>query len=99
LLALLGMGLAGALVTLTVRQVPLAAGVWNPPLKAALWSAVCGLAGYLVYGIGLPGTHFLDGLSPGLRGLVIGFVCGLLPLLFLAGLKVRQVYMHRSQAG
>jgi len=97
--ALFGMGLAGGLVTATVREMRLGAAIWNPPVKAALWSAVCGLIGYLFYGIGLPGGHFLEGLSPGLRGLAIGFGSGLLPLLALAGLWLRQAYSRWSQAG
>jgi len=48
--------------------------------RAALWSVMCGLAGYLFYGLGLPGSDFLTGVSPGLRGLLIGLGCGLLPL-------------------
>ena len=84
LMALIGMGVAGLVVTTTTRSVRYGTEIWNPPAKAALWSAVCGLVGYLLYGIGLPGSHFLESVSPGLRGLLIGFVCGLLPLLMLA---------------
>ncbi|MBU1877876.1 MAG: hypothetical protein KJ734_02895, partial [Chloroflexi bacterium] len=50
-------------------------------LRLALWSTVCGLAGYLYYGRGLPGSSALEGIAPGWRGFLIGFVCGLLPLL------------------
>jgi hypothetical protein len=52
------------------------------PVRLSLWSAVCGLAGYLFYGIGLPGSRVLEGVTPGVRGLIIGLVCGLLPLAY-----------------
>jgi hypothetical protein len=51
-----------------------------------LWSGVCGLSGYLVYGLGMPGTAFLGPLPTGVRGLLIGFACGLLPLVAIAWL-------------
>jgi hypothetical protein len=50
------------------------------PSSMALLSTICGLAGYLYYGLGLPGSSLVDGILPGLRGLLVGFVCGLLPL-------------------
>ena len=48
---------------------------------AMLWSGACGLAGYLFYGLGLPGSRFLESMAPGLRGLLVGFGGGLLPLI------------------
>lgn len=89
-LALLGMGLAGGLVTAVVRQVPHGARFWDPPARSALWSAICGLVGYLFYGLGLPGSGFLESIRPGLRGLVIGLGAGLIPLLVLAYLWIRR---------
>ena len=59
-------------------------------MRAVLWSVVCGLAGYLFYGLGLPGSVLLEGMAPGLRGLLIGFVCGLLPLVVIAWQSVRE---------
>jgi beta-N-acetylhexosaminidase len=93
-LALLGMLGAGGLVLVITHTVRLQIGFGNPALQLALWSVVCGLAGYLFYGLGLPGSAFLETMSPGLRGLLIGFGCGLLPLLALVGLSVWEV---RSQ--
>jgi hypothetical protein len=52
----------------------------NPTSRAALLSGVCGLVGYVYYGLGLPGSSIVDGIMPGLRGLLIGFLWGLLPL-------------------
>ena len=91
LLALLGMGVAGGVAIAVVRrsQVGLTAGVRNMPGRVALWSVVCGLAGYLFYGLGLPGSGFVAGVSPGLRGLLIGFGCGLLPLVAVAWMWIR----------
>ena len=59
-------------------------------VQVALWSVVCGLAGYLFYGLGLPGSGFLEGMAPGLRGLLVGFGFGLLPLLILVWLPFQQ---------
>ena len=52
----------------------------TPPLRLAVWSLACGLAAYLFYGLALPGSAFLEDVSPGLRGFAIGFAGGLLPL-------------------
>jgi len=91
MLALLGMGLASGVVVAVAgsSKVRSSAQIWTSPARVALWSLVCGLAGYLFYGLGLPGSGFLSGLSPGLRGLLIGFCCGLLPLLAVAWMWVR----------
>ena len=64
----------------------------TPLSRAALLGGGCGLAGYVYYGLGLPGSVVLDGILPGLRGLLIGFVCGLVPvqlILLLARLSER----------
>ena len=79
-MALLGMIGAGVVVLVAGRGMRLGRGTVDPLLGAALCSGVCGLAGYLYYGLGLPGSHFLEGVTPGLRGLLIGLGCGLLPL-------------------
>jgi beta-N-acetylhexosaminidase len=89
LLALLGMLGAGGLVYAVGRGIRLPVRLSNPALRVALWSAVCGLAGYLYYGLALPGSAFLESLAPGLRGLLIGFVSGLLPLAGVVWLMVR----------
>ncbi len=94
LLALLGMALAGGVVMAVARmcQVRLNTRIWNPLGRVALWSVVCGLAGYLFYGLGLPGSGLMTGVSPGLRGLLIGFGCGLLPLLAIVWVWGRRRY-------
>ena len=89
-LALLGMGGAGGLVYAAGTRARMEARFWNPPLRLALWSGVCGLIGYLVYGLALPGSRFLEPLPAGVRGLVIGVACGMLPLLALAWLSRRR---------
>jgi hypothetical protein len=43
--------------------------------------------GYLFYGLGLPGSGMLEAMTPGLRGLFVGFVFGLSPLLVIAWLS------------
>ena len=63
---------------------------WNPPVRLALWSGVCGLIGYVVYGLALPGSRFLEQVPAGLRGLIIGLACGMLPLLTIAWLGRRR---------
>ena len=68
------------------------ARTWSVPGRVALWSVVCGLAGYLFYGLGLPGSDLMMGVSPGLRGLLIGFGCGLLPLLAIVWVWGRRRY-------
>ncbi len=86
-LALLGMLGAGGLVFVVGRGSRSSA--LNSPLRITLWSLVCGLAGYLFYGLALPGSGFLEGLTPGLRGLLIGFVCGLFPLVVIPWMSMR----------
>jgi hypothetical protein len=72
------------MVFVTTQRLALDAHAWDPGVRLPLWSAVCGLAGYVFYGMALPGSALLEGVLPGLRGLLIGFVFGLLPLAFLA---------------
>jgi beta-N-acetylhexosaminidase len=91
-LAVLGMIGAGGLVLGAVEWSGLDARLDRPKdvaLRLALWSVVCGLAGYLLYGLGLPGTGFLEGVAPGIRGLLIGFGFGLLPLAAVVWLSNR----------
>jgi beta-N-acetylhexosaminidase len=94
LLALLGMGLAGGVVMAATQRSQMHSSdrAWTSPGRVALWSLVCGLAGYLFYGLGLPGSGFMTSVSPGLRGLLIGLSCGLLPLLGVAWIWARARY-------
>jgi hypothetical protein len=55
--------------------------ILNPLSRIALLSGLCGLVGYIYYGMGLPGSSLLDGVPSGLRGLLVGFLFGLLPLI------------------
>jgi hypothetical protein len=84
LLAALGMVSAAGLVLGAVVRTGLDARLGSQAIRLALWSLICGLAGYLLYGLGLPGTGFLAEIPAGLRGLVIGFAFGLLPLALVA---------------
>jgi beta-N-acetylhexosaminidase len=88
-LALLGMVAAAGLVLLVGGRMGIQTGIGNPAAWAALWSLACGLLGYLLYGLGLPGTGPLEDVAPGLRGFAIGFGCGLLPLVVLVWRSVR----------
>ena len=81
--ALAGMVAAGGVVTLVGRWVHVTARIVTPLSRAALLSGACGLAGYVYYGLGLPGSSIVDEIMPGLRGLLIGFVCGLVPVLLV----------------
>jgi hypothetical protein len=62
----------------------------KPAIRVTLWSLVFGLAGYLFYSLGLPGSDILEDVTPGLRGFLIGFGCGLLPLVAVAWLTARE---------
>jgi beta-N-acetylhexosaminidase len=88
-LALLGMIGAGGVVWMGAHQVRLQDRLPRRLSSVVLWSGVCGLGGYLLYGLALPGTSFLAGVPPGLRGLLIGFGCGLLPLLAVVWLSLQ----------
>jgi beta-N-acetylhexosaminidase len=72
---------AASIVVLVARAMQPASRILNPLSQVALLSSVFGLLGYIYYGIGLPGSRLLDGVPPGLRGLLVGFLCGLLPLI------------------
>ncbi len=90
--ALAGMAAAGVLIILVGRGAQLTSRIVTPLSRAALLGGVCGLAGYVYYGLGLPGSAMMDGIMPGLRGLLIGFVCALVPvqlILLLARLSER----------
>jgi hypothetical protein len=86
------LGIVGAsvLITLVARGLHLHTRVANLFLQVSLCAGVCGLVGYLYYGLGLPGSHFLEDVTPGLRGLLIGFGCGLLPVLAVVWLPRRR---------
>jgi beta-N-acetylhexosaminidase len=81
--ALVGVVAAGGVVVLVGGGAHVTARIVTPLSRAALLSGACGLAGYIYYGLGLPGSSIVDGIMPGLRGLLIGFVCGLVPLLLV----------------
>jgi hypothetical protein len=89
-LALLGAASAGGVVLLVARSVDLRTDVLHSPAQLALWSGACGLGGYLFYGLALPGSAVVESMAPGLRGLLNGFVWGLLPLLAVGWLKRRE---------
>jgi beta-N-acetylhexosaminidase len=80
-LAVIGIVAACSGVVVATRRIGVRSHVLNPLSKVALLSGICGLMGYVYYGLGLPGSRVLDGVIPGLRGLLVGFVCGLLPLI------------------
>ncbi len=89
-LAILGMMVAGGVVLVAGRR----AGVKNRAAtlvdRLPLWSWVCGLVGYLFYGLEMPGSGILEGVTPGLRGLLIGLGCGLLPLVAVVWLRLQK---------
>jgi hypothetical protein len=80
-LAVVGMVAAGSAVMAAGSRMASQTRAARPSLRVLLWSGVCGLVGYLFYGFGLPGSVILEGMEPGLRGLIIGLVCGLLPVI------------------
>jgi len=84
-LALAGMGLAGGAVMAITQALGMQSLV-----RLALWSGVTGLVGYLFYGLGLPGSSLVERVAPGLRGLIVGFAWGLLPLGYVALLSWRE---------
>jgi len=88
-LALVGMGLAGALVFQIERRTDKSAHASDRTFQAVLLSGVFGLVGYVYYGMGLPGSAVVDGISPGLRGLLIGFAWGFVPPLMMLPLLRR----------
>jgi beta-N-acetylhexosaminidase len=80
-LTLIGTVTAGSVTVATGRKMHLQTRAQHLFPGIALWCGVCSLVGYLYYGLGLPGSSLLDGISPGLRGLLIGLIWGLLPLI------------------
>jgi beta-N-acetylhexosaminidase len=85
LFALAGMALAGGAVMAVTQALGMRSLV-----RLALWSGVTGLVGYLFYGLGLPGSGVMEQVIPGLRGLIVGFAWGLLPLGYVALLSWRE---------
>jgi beta-N-acetylhexosaminidase len=88
-LALTGIAAAGSIVVLVAQRLHSQSGALSLTWRVALFSTVCGLAGYLYYGLGLPGSSVVDRVLPGLRGLLVGFMCGLLPLIVVFVLSRR----------
>jgi beta-N-acetylhexosaminidase len=88
-LALVGMFMAGGVVWSVGKEIRLRDQASHLILRVVLWSVVCGLAGYLYYGLDQPGSEFLAEIAPGLRGLLIGFVAGLAPLVAVAWLRLQ----------
>lgn len=89
-LALVGVVSAGSIVFRIGRRIDGRSRVSNRVLQVVLLSGVFGLLGYVYYGLGLPGSAMVDGISPGLRGFLIGFAWGLVPpLLALPFLRRR----------
>jgi beta-N-acetylhexosaminidase len=84
-LAVAGMSLAGGAVAAVTQALGL-----GTVARLALWSGVSGLVGYLFYGLGLPGSSVMEEVTPGLRGLILGFAWGLLPLGYVALLSWRE---------
>jgi hypothetical protein len=78
-LAMMGMGLAGAIVFQVGRRMDRGAHLSAWTFQTVLLSGVFGLMGYVYYGLGLPGSSVVDGFSPGLRGFLIGFAWGFVP--------------------
>jgi len=80
-LTLIGTAAVGSVTVATSHRVHLHTRIQRLFPGVVLWCGICGLMGYLYYGLGLPGSSLLDGIPPGLRGLLIGLVWGLLPLI------------------
>lgn len=80
---------AGAVVFSTGRRFLAGSRAADTSSRLALWSGVAGLSGYILYGLAAPGSLLLEAVAPGLRGLLIGLGCGLLPMLSLPFLTRR----------
>lgn len=89
LLALAGAVAASGLILGVGRALRLQSRASGPLWRAVLWSGVCSLAGYVYYGLALPGSHVLEAMAPGLRGLIIGFACGVVPIVAVLLLSLR----------
>jgi beta-N-acetylhexosaminidase len=81
--ALAGIVAASGVVVLLGRGAQLRSRIVTPLSRAVLLSVAFGLAGYVYYGLGLPGSDLVDEIMPGLRGLLVGFVCGLVPVILI----------------
>jgi beta-N-acetylhexosaminidase len=89
-LALVGMTVSGGAVLAIGRGAQSRSRTLRSCVRIALWSGVGGLVGYIYYGLGLPGSQFLESVVPGLRGFLIGVVFGLPPLLAVGWLSWRK---------
>ena len=94
-LALLGVLGASGVVMAVGRGMNLHTRTRNRFRRVVLWSLVCGLAGYLFYGLGLPGSGFLENVTPGLRGFLAGSAAGLLPLVAVFWLSLHRAAPYR----
>jgi beta-N-acetylhexosaminidase len=74
--AVVGILLSGSLINMLQRRMR----AWDEVIRTLLWGGVGGLLFYVLYGINVPGSHVLQPMQPGLRGLLIGLVGGLFPL-------------------
>jgi hypothetical protein len=81
--------LAGTIVFQVGRRIDKGGHTSNRTFQAVLLSGVFGLIGYVYYGLGLPGSAVVDGVSPGLRGFLIGFAWGFLPPILMLPLLRR----------
>jgi beta-N-acetylhexosaminidase len=88
--ALVGALAAALVVFLIGTALRLRARYWNPALRVALWSLVFGIAGYIWFALGLPGSEYLEDMDPLIRGLATGFACGLIPLVAVAWMAIRR---------
>lgn len=91
--AILGMATASTVILAGGNAIRLQSRIGTRSLRLALWSLACSLAGYVFYGLALPGSRSLEVIKPGIRGFLIGVVCGLLPLFALPVLGV----LHRRR--
>ncbi|HSJ56371.1 MAG TPA: glycoside hydrolase family 3 N-terminal domain-containing protein [Anaerolineae bacterium] len=85
MMALVGIATAAGAVAAAVHGLMLPAAAADQLGRLILWSVVCGLAAYVFYGFALPGSSVLEAVTPGVRGFSIGFLAGLLPLLYAIG--------------
>jgi beta-N-acetylhexosaminidase len=97
LLALVGMAAAAGAVFFSAVGLGFRSNGSPNPGRLALWSGVLGLLGYLFYGVGLPGSRVLENVTPGVRGLIIGLLFGLLPLAYAVILAWRERRAEQPQ--
>jgi beta-N-acetylhexosaminidase len=74
--AVVGILLSGSVVNVLQRRMR----AWDEVIRTLLWGGIGGLLVYVLYGINVPGSHLLQPMQPGLRGLLIGLVGGVVPL-------------------